>query len=292
MKKMNKRLDDEKYTKLRKELLAEKGSGLQREFLEAARSDKQFIDFIRNGRGIGTQGDKEVAILGKKLTEHEYKEPPKDTEHKMYATWKGIPPETACRVTFWGEVTLRHIEAGCIKSSYLAASGGSLPGGPVRINKALSGDDKAKEVDACVRTVLRRMSGLPEARGNVSVYVNCPFGRAWWRGRWAGEVCENTGASRADVTNLLRHGQEYWEKLVRLVISRNSVLGDQKVRDVLIWSLAEILKSDSENPILKAKNLEGLCRLLGVRCAWQELGMLEVAELKALIDREIKVISN
>ena len=118
------------------------------------------------------------------------------------------------------------------------------------------------------------------------------FGRAWWRGRWAGEVCENTEAARPDVVNLLRHGQEYWEKLVRLVISRNSVLGDQKVRDVLIGSLAEILKSDSENAILKAKNLEGLCRLLGVRCAWQELGMLEVDELKALIDREIKVISN
>lgn len=291
---MNKRkcLDDEKYTKLRKKLLAEKGSGLQREFLKAARSDEQFIDFIRNGRGVGTQDDEEVSILREKLTEHEYKEPPKDTEHRMYAAWKDIPPETACSVTFWGEVTLRHIEAGRIQSSYLAANEGSLSGGLARIDKAFSSSDSAKEVDACVRTVLRRMSGLPEARGNVSVYVNCPFGRAWWRGRWTEEVCENTGASRHDVVNLLRHGQEYWEKLVRLVISRNSVLGDQQVRDVLIWSLAEILESDKENAILKAKNLEGLCRLLGIRCAWQELGMLEVDELKALIDKEIKVISN
>ena len=289
---MNKRLDDEKYTKLRKELLAEKGSDLQCEFLEAARSGEQFIDFIRNGRGIGTQGDEKVAILTEKLTEHEYKETPKDTEHKMYAAWEGIPLETTCSVTFWAEVTLRHIEAGRIQSSYLAANEGSLPGGLARIDKALSSSGSAKDVDACVRTVLRRMSGLPEVRGNVSVYVNCPFGRAWWRGRWAEEVCENTEASRADVVNLLRHGQEYWEKLVRLVISRNSVLGDQRVRDVLIWSLAEILKSESENAILKAKKLESLCRLLGVRCAWQELGMLDVDELKALIDREIRVISN
>ncbi len=289
---MYRQLDDEKYTRLRKELLRDKGSNLQREFIEAARSDDQFVGFIRKDNDVGTEGEKEVLILDERLTEHEYKEPPKDTEQGMYEAWKDVPPETACRVTFWGEVTLRHIEHRCIKGSYLAANGGSLSGGLERIDKVLLGNGK-KEIDSCVRTILRRMSGLPEARGNISVYVNCPFGRAWWRMRWTKEVCEATGAAHSGIIKLLHHNkQEYWETLVRLVISKNSTLGDHKVRNVLIQSLAEIPESDKRVSILKSKNLKSVCRLLSVRCAWQELGILEVDELKTLIGEEINSISD
>ena len=294
---MHKRLDDAQYTGLRKALLKQKGSDLQREFLKVARSDSQFVHFVR--RQVDTKGEKEAAIFDERLTEHQYKEPTKDTEQRMYKVWEDIPPETACRVTFWGEVTLRHIENRLIQSSYLSANGGALSGGLERIDRALSSSGTEKEIDSCVRAILRRMSGLPEARGNVSVYVNCPFGCAWWRERLADEVCEIivksssvSEASRDSILNLLRRGQEYWETLVRLVISRNSVLGDRNVRDVLIWSLAETLKSDKENSVLKAQNLKSLCRLLGVRCAWQELGILEPDELKILMDNEISIMAS
>ena len=294
---MYKRLDDEKYTGLRKILLSQKGSCRQREFLNVARSDEKFLRFVRSE--LDTKGEEEAAVFDETLTEHQYKEPTKDTEQRMYQVWKDIPPETACRVTFWGEVTLRHIEKKRIQSSYLAANGGTLSGGLERIDKALSRSGNEMEMDSCVRTILRRMSGLPEARGNVSVYVNCPFGCAWWRERLADEVCDiidksssETKTSRDSILNLLRQGQEYWETLVRLVISRNSVLGDRNVRDVLIWSLAEKFKSDKENSVLKSQNLKSLCRLLGVRCAWQELGILELTELKMLIDNEISSMAS
>ncbi len=294
---MYKRLDDEKYTGLRKALLQQKGSDLQREFLKVARSDDQFWHFVRTK--VATKGEKEASVFDERLTEHQYKEPTKDTEQRMYKIWEDVPPETACRVTFWGEVTLRHIENKRIRSSYLAANGGALSGGLERIDKALSKSGNEKEIDDCVRAILRRMSGLPEARGNVSVYVNCPFGCAWWRERLADEVCDiidksssGAKASRDGILNLLRQGQEYWETLVRLVISRNSVLGDRNVRDVLIWSLAETLESDKNHSVLKSQNLRSLCRLLGVRCAWQELGILEPAELKILIDNEVASIDS
>lgn len=293
---MYKRLDDEKYTGLRKALLKQKGSDLQREFLKVARSDDEFFHFVRSQ--VDTKGEKETPLLDETLTEHQYKEPTKDTEERMYKIWKDVPPETACRVTFWGEVTLRHIENNRIQSSYLAANGGALSGGFERIDKALSNGGDEKEIDSCVRTMLRRMSGLPEARGNISVYVNCPFGCAWWRERLTDEVCDiidksssRSKSSRDGILNLLRLEQEYWETLVRLVISRNSVLGDRNVRDVLIWSLAETLEVDKKNSVLKSQNLKSLCRLLGVRCAWQELGILESAELKILIDNEISSIA-
>lgn len=294
---MYKRLDDAKYTGLRKALLKQKGSDLQREFLKVARSNDQFLDFVRSQ--VDTKGEKETAVFDERLTEHQYKEPTKDTEQRMYKIWDDLPPETACRVTFWGEVTLRHIENERIQSSYLAANGGALSGGLERIDRALSSSGNEKDIDSCVRAILRRMSGLPEARGNVSVYVNCPFGCAWWRERLADEVGDiidksssGSKTSRDGILNLLRQGQEYWETLVRLVISRNSVLGDRNVRDVLIWSLAETLKSDKDNSVLKSQNLKSLCRLLGIRCAWQELGILEPDELKILMDNEISVLAS
>jgi len=282
---MYKRLDNEQYTKLRRELLKKEGSALQTELLEAVRTDASFLKFMRDR--VGTKGEEEASLLHEKLTEHQYKDPTKDTSKAIYKTWKDVPPETACRVTFWGEVTLLHIESKCIRSSYLAANGGSLPGGLERIDKALSSRGSEKEIDSCVRAILRRMSGLPEARGNISVYVNCPFACAWWREQFAEEVCSNTEASRDMILNLLRSGQEYWETLVRLVVSRNSILGDRVVRDALIWSLSVTFKTDKENRVFKAQKLKDLCRLLGVRCAWQELGIFKPIELKVLIDKEI-----
>ena len=89
-------------------------------------------------------------------------------------------------------MTFRHIEEGRIESSFLAANGGGNVTGAQRIDAALNastgrGGD-ASLLDRCVRTVLRRLGGLPEARGNRSVYVNCPLARAWWRERLVAEV--------------------------------------------------------------------------------------------------------
>ena len=52
-----------------------------------------------------------------------------------------------------------------------------------RIDRALmeTGDEQPKMMDRTVRAVLRRLGGLPEVRGARSVFVNCPFARAWWR---------------------------------------------------------------------------------------------------------------
>ena len=279
--KMYKRLDDAEYTSLRRSLIKKGSVEKQKDFLKATRSSKTFTEMVR--QWVGSHGTVQVEIIEKKLTEHQYKDPTKDTEQQMYLAWKDVPPETSCRTDFWGEVTLRHIEEDRIQASYLAANGGSTSGGLQRLDTVLSGGTE-KEIDACVRTILRNLGGLPEARGNRSVYVNCPFGRAWWREKFAEEICENTGASRDSILAVLRVSQQYWEEIVTIIVSRNSVLGDSKVRDALAWVLSE---KSPENDLFKPETLKRLCRLLGVRCAWQELGVLEIDELKVLIDQEI-----
>jgi hypothetical protein len=277
-------LDDGKYTALRSSLLKAKGGDLQKEFLEAVRENQSFVEYMREQ--VPSSEGSAITLLREPLSEHEFKEPPRDTERTIYSSWPSLPPAVACRPTFWGQVSLAHIEAGCVMASYFAANGGRGQSGKGRIDYVLKNGSE-KEIDSCVRTVLRQFSGLPEARGNRSVYVNCPFGRAWWRERLGAEVSETTGAALRDVLDVLRLSQQYWEEIVSLMVSRNSVIGHRSTRDVLVWALCEEKKKNSDSEALKANQLRRLCRILGVRAAWQEFGVLSKDEQRELVDDEI-----
>ncbi len=276
-------LEDASYTELRKNLLRSKGSLEQREFLSILRSSNEFSDWVRQKVKIETGGS--LPILEERLTEAEFKEPPKNIEKSIFDAWESISPADACRVTFWGYITLRHTEEGKIKSHYLAANGGTMPGGLERIDRILKEGNK-NEVDRTVRAALRRMSGLPEARGNRSVYVNCPFARAWWRRYLANEVCEKTGAELTNVVKVLTVSQSYWEELITLVVSQNSVLGDANVRTALIWILSDFIHYEDKKKLFTTKTLGQIRQLIGIRSAWQELGVFSVEELKKIIKNE------
>ncbi len=282
---MYKHLDPSQYTVLRKKLVRKKGSEFQQAFIEASLSNKKFVDFVREQ--VNTKEGDDIPELEEQLTENQYKYPPYDTEDMIYRTWKMIPPKETCSVSFWGEVTLRHIENGCVDAYFLASDSGSLPSGRGRVDKCLSLNGTSKDIDSCVRTILRRMSGLPEARGNRTPYVDCPFGRAWWRTHLLEEIVKATNLPSSKFRVVLRLSQTYWEKLITLMVSRNSILGSVKVRHALIWVLSDILEVDPNSKILQASALDRLCRLLGLRCAWQELGVLEIYEIKQLIEKEI-----
>lgn len=277
------KFEDSSYTKLCKDLLRSKGSDDQREFLSYLRSGNEFSDWVR--RQVNIDQGESLPMLEEPLTESEFKEPPKSTEKRMFDAWESISPAEACRVTFWGFVTLRHIEESRIKSSYLAANGGALKGGLERIDRTLK-EGNAREFDDVVRTALRRMSGLPE-RGKRSVYENCPFARAWWRGYLAREICEKTGAELANVVKVLTVSQSYWVRLINLVVSKNSVLGDAKVRTALIWALSDFINDEDKKHLFHDKFLKQIERLIGIRAAWQELGVFTVEELKEIINKLI-----
>ena len=183
-------LDDGEYSRLRRSLIQKsaKGSDLQREFLEKVRVTPSFLEYIDSN--VPLRGETDLEPLADKMSEAEFKDPPWDTERRLFSAWRGLTPRIACRTTFWARVTCRHIENGLIESSFLAANGGSQPGGTERIDAALgaSGAKAAGMIDNCVRAVLRRLGGLPEARGNRTVYVNCPLARGWWRERLVAEA--------------------------------------------------------------------------------------------------------
>ena len=279
--------DEEAYTRLRQKLLEEKGSEFQREFLNAVKGNKDFLEFM-DSEAKATNGNS-LELFAGPLTEQSFKEPTQDQEQAMYEAWSPVSPRTACRCSFWAEVTLQHIRSGTIEEAYwLATNAGRNETGEERIDRALArkGEKPDRQIDDCVRTVIRRMSGLPSDRGNRSVFVNPSFGRAWWRERLVARILDRKDVEdRPALLNVVRLSQQYWENLVTMIVSRGSVLGSVDVQDAFINSLAKHFKNMPSSPLKTANKLTVALRRLSNVAASRELGILEFEELGTIVDR-------
>ena len=281
--------DDAALSRFRRRLLRTKGGPEQRQFLLAVRNDEEFLRVIRNG--VNTRGSTKPTLCPERLTESEFKQPPANTETDLYDAWSSLTPRVACRTTFWANLTFRHIEEGRIRASFLAANAGPGATGAERIDRVLQseGENAAKPIDSCVRTVLRRLGGLPEARGNKSVYVDCPFARAWWRERLVSEVSHGDPDLAEKVREVTRVNQTYWEELVVLVVSRNSILGSRAIRDKFILSLADLFERDPRTPLRLSKRLRSACSMVATIQASRELSVLDKAELGTLMGDVVRI---
>ena len=184
---------------------------------------------------------------------------------------------------------MNHIKNGMIDSAHLAANGGTLPDDKTRIDTVLQSNDDSK-IDGAVRDILRRFSGLPEERDNRSVYTDCPFGRAWWRGYLPQEVQQESDSDSATVHEVFCSGggvKEYWEGIITLTVSKNSVLGDTKIRSALISCLTEFVNNPDHKGLYTNANLKKLTRMIGTRQAMQELGIQDINAIKTLINDEM-----
>lgn len=280
-------LDEARYLQLQTSLLRQKGSNLQRELLEALKDNDDFVQFI--DESVDTKEGNKIPTFDGPLTESSFKEPTEDQEHTMYQLWRETPPSVACRVSFWAGVTLEHVRSGKItQAAWLAANGGITESGEERIDRALSitGEDADKAVDDCVRTVFRRMSGLPAARGNRSVFVNPTFGRAWWRERIVSRIQERPEQveERQNLLDIVRRNQQYWENLVTMIVSRGSVFGSTDVQDALINSLARHTAQHPSTPLRNASTLKTALRRLSNIAASREMGAMRFAQIEEIID--------
>ena len=281
-------LDADQYVGMQNRLLKVKGSASQREFLEALKDAEEFVALIEDK--VQTNDGRMLPIFDDALTESSFKEPTEDQEAQMYALWRDTPPRTACRVSFWASVTLEHVRDGKIpEATWLAANGGQTETGEERVDRALSrANDETgnKKVDDCVRTVFRRMSGLPAARGNRSVFVNPTFGRGWWRERIVTSILERNEPveDRPALLAVVRRNQQYWENLVTMIVSRGSVFGSADVQAALINSLAKRFRQVPDTSLRAAATLNVALRRFSNLAASQEIGVLESNEINVLVD--------
>ena len=273
--------DGAAYTQFRRHLLREKGTPRQRGFLEATRDCDRFVTFLRD-QGLVTDGSR-VPLYEEELSEQMFREPSPEVEEGLYRLWCEFAPRFTCSPTFWAAVTLQHIEGGRIRSSYLAVKGSVSATGAQRIDRALASGEP-KRIDDCVRSVIRHMSGLPEARGNKSVYVDCPLARAWWRERMVARVAERSGVVRkAMVRDVVRRSSAYWERLIVMIVSRNSVFESTVVVDAFVASLARLLAVEPKSVLRDTDALVRTVRRVSALAARRELGVLEFAEIVEIV---------
>ena len=272
---------DTEYTKFRKNLLRVKGSDRQRQFLYSVRNNDSFLEDIGI---VDSEGLVEPPILASPLTEDEYWDPPVDTEQELYERWSAVSPAMACRSRFWAAVTVDHVRMGRIQSSYLA-SGGSYSSGAERIDTVLSDKTKKtkKNVDYCVRTVLRQLGGLPEVRGNRSVFVDCPFARSWWRERMIRQATEECVDMEANLRIILRRNKIYWEKFIDRIVFRNSTFGAKNIRGAFLRSLSQAVLDGTAADGTSTKGLQRLCRRVMSHQGSRELSILDDRELESLM---------
>ena len=275
----HKELKDSDYTRVRRNLLRTKGGPLQRDFLDAVRNSQTFLDYIQSE--ISTEGSYELPLSPDPMTEAEFKAPPADTETRLYESWSELTPRVACRSAFWAYFTCRHIAAHKINSVYLAASGGSTYGGAERIDRVLMepGEKQPKMMDSAVRAVLLRLGGIPEVRGARSVFVNCPFARAWWREHMVGQIAQGDTSLAVQVRKIIRINQDYWEKIVDRIVSRNSTFGSFKVRNAFLQTLARFIEANPGSALQKPEVLTHTCRRISVHQGTRELSILDDVEL-------------
>ena len=280
-------LDEAGYLQLQTSLLGVKGGSRQTEFLEALKENDDFVQFI--DERVDTRQGSQIPTFDGPLTESSFKEPTEDQEHSMYKLWRDTPPSVACRVSFWAGVTLEHIKSGKItQATWLAANGGITESGEERVDRALSltGEEGSKAIDDCVRTVFRRMSGLPAARGNKSVFVNPTFGRAWWREKIVSRILDRLEQveKRQNLLDIVRRNQQYWENLVTMIVSRGSVFGSTDVQDAVINSLARHTSQHPDTPLRNASTLNRALRRLSNVAASREVGALEFSRIEEIVD--------
>lgn len=278
-----KELVDSEYTKFRKELLKKKGSDRQRQFLKNVVVDSSFLEEFAD---IGITGSIDIKVTSTALTESEFRDPPPCTERALYESWPELTPSIACRTTFWSYVTISHIKAGKIRSKYLAAASGNVSGGDERIDLVLDEQKpvQRKLMDDCVRTVLRRLGGLPEVRGNRSVFVDCPFARAWWRERMIRQAAKDKGGMEGKIRVILRTNQTYWEKLIDRIVFRNSTFGSENIRGAFLRALANFVEEDPLTDLRSPSGLQRLCRRATAYQGAKELSFLDDNELDDLME--------
>lgn len=274
------------YRERLKALLDVQGGPLQKEFLEAVRDSRAFVDYMS---ALPVAGNKETPLWQESISEADFRALPPELELRLYRRWANIPGDVARRSEFWGYVTTCHIRAGRIDSTHLTATN-QLPRSSA-IDQALADDAPAK-IDRCVRDALRRMGAPPPVRGRRSVYVDCILARAWWRERM---VEDATREVAEQIRALFRFsGKTLWEVLIARLIDEDgvSVFGSlgtpNDVRSALLRALAQHLPDKPRSPLAQPHQVKRVFQQMATYQATPGLGPAEDAELakvvKALVE--------
>ncbi len=179
--------------------------------------------YLRDQLGLGTDVSIKAPPLPRKLTPSEYRDPCFQLERDICRDWQGlVQPGLASQPLYWTVLHVAWLEEGLIGD---------------QIDVALLSGGRDSTVEERTRNLLRRLGGLAHVRGKISVLVNCPLGRAWWRG-YVGQLAaeHSSDALTSEAAHRVLHASNpAWEKLAGDSVRRVTVNNRPEIRAALIY---------------------------------------------------------
>ena len=275
-----KRIDESVWSNFGKNLLNNKGSDEQIEFLQVCRNGKyDFLNYLQEK----LFNDEEVIIEGKnvyfnhKFTEAEFRFPPKNTQKIIWDTFEKVDREYMGYCGFWGNVIINMIKYDCIKPDYLASNlNGVNETGVYMLDSAVNSNDGEK-IDKCVRRVLRSM-GNSSPRGKRVIFLKIfPLGKAYWRWNWANKMSNEISLSFEEILTIFN--ETSYDVFAENMHSKNSYISQTNTLGGLLLFL-------NENN-LKAK-LNNVIKTISYLSAWKAIEV----QSPELNKQEIEIIVN
>ena len=248
----------------------------QKEFIAAIDGGKETLPaYLR--RELRLDRSLPIVPLHRKLSPREVATPSLELEQELWEHWKEtlpIYPREASLPIFWCVAYIQWIEDGSLGDDLRSA-----------LIRARNIKDSKKLLDAETRSGLYNLGGLPEVRGRVSVFSNCPLARAWWRCRYSEEISDflGGGITFQEAHSALYWKYSIWDDFTRIPLRRITLLSDPKLRAAIVAYLAspECQISTNSDYAAFAQNLARRCRSYSISLlTWDRLESLvrEAAE--------------
>lgn len=212
---------------------------LQAELADAAKAGTpSLVEYLRKQFDIKNRAEmfeakQDVPLLVRRLTVDEARYVPVELEREIAVSFETIGAEDAVRPAFWTAAHIVWAEEGLLEDGWAIKLVG-------------------KDNDTTARNVCRFLGGLPHVRGKVSVLVNCPLSRVWWRVRMAHRIAD---ASEENLTfdNIHRmlHHPPVWEVLAEELVRRVAVMNEPRALAALFTRLHEYTEGSNRRRIVQ-----------------------------------------
>ena len=277
-----KRFNEQAWLDFGKNLLRQKRSEEQKEFLKACRSGKDnFLEYIHEHL-ISSENsviDGKLIAFKYKFTEREFLYPQKDTQQIIWNVFKDVPEERLHYCGFWAYTITNLIVGGYIRPEYLASNlNGVHETGIYVIDKALKSDNE-KTIDGCTRRILRSMCN-PGPRGKRVVFDDCYLGKAYWRWHWSQKMSKSIGLDFKQILEILK--EDYYAMFAAKMHTKKSYISSENVLGGLLLYLKEVT-----NKKLAGKTLRKIIDKISYLSAWKAIEIQE----PTLNQKEIQQIS-
>lgn len=295
---MIKQFTSEAIDHLAIESIKDKGDKFQEDLLKATKDGavafQSFVLSVMQDSGEKIiDGEQEMNLPEEGFTANEFNDLPISTMEEMFSIWSDIEKRDACEPGVWAYINLKMVENKLIDPVFFAGKDGAR-----RIDEALnlkSLEERKTAIDGCVRHIVRCFAGCPRIRGIRTLYQDCAPARAWRVCRLADDATYKLAQNEqvwkethAAVLSVL-HESSVWNNLSERIVSKLTVLGDEKIRNGIVLFLTEEKKDNKKgrSRFLKGGDLKRLFRCIGQMCAWRALGYFESHEISDIIKDEI-----